>query len=612
MAHHLKATPILIRVTSNAVDENMGLNLWMQNIASRIMLVVMLVLVLPCKQHSINCTVYDDPFPIPHKSYQPGEFVIGVIVSQVAFHYNYPTFMEQPALMMMMEESISVPKKYQHILALAFAVKEVNENPNILSNLSLGFYILNSYYTARMTYKATLNLLSSQHRFVPNFNCHQQNNVITLIGGCISEISVNVAVISASYKIPQITYGSFLQAQDFKNHFPYVFHMVPNEILQYRGIVQLLLHFRWTWIGLAAVDDDKGERFLQTMVPMLSENGICDAFIIRLPKWAFVDEFVDLFLEQWKSYQILLETKANVLLVYGEDPSFQDLRIMLFAAPFFALPPLGKVWIITSHWDFATLSFEQIWDIQTFYGSISSSVHSNQPLGFQEFVQMIRPSQCKEDGFILDFWEQAFICSLRMPNGQEEEKSCTGKEKLETLPGTLFEMNMTGHSYNIYNAVYAVAHSLHATLESISKHGRLIKGKKLVPQDVYPWLIHHFLGFVSFNNSAGETVHFNANRELIASFDVTNWLMFPNGSLFRVKVGRLEPHAPPGKELTINDDEIVWHESFHQVLPRSVCNDNCYPGYSKKKKEGEHFCCYDCDPCPEGMISYQKGMEQNV
>ncbi|KAM6449026.1 vomeronasal type-2 receptor 26-like [Liasis olivaceus] len=40
-----------------------------------------------------------------------------------------------------------------------------------------------------------------------------------------------------------------------------------------------------------------------------------------------------------------------------------------------------------------------------------------------------------------------------------------------------------------------------------------------------------------------------------------------------------------------------------QVLPLSVCNDHCYPGYSRKKKEGERFCCYDCVPCPEGQIS---------
>ncbi|XP_033026309.1 vomeronasal type-2 receptor 26-like [Lacerta agilis] len=40
-----------------------------------------------------------------------------------------------------------------------------------------------------------------------------------------------------------------------------------------------------------------------------------------------------------------------------------------------------------------------------------------------------------------------------------------------------------------------------------------------------------------------------------------------------------------------------------------MCNDHCWPGYQKKKKEGVKFCCYDCAPCPEGKISKQTDMD---
>ncbi|CAI5791269.1 vomeronasal type-2 receptor 26-like, partial [Podarcis lilfordi] len=100
--------------------------------------------------------------------------------------------------------------------------------------------------------------------------------------------------------------------------------------------------------------------------------------------------------------------------------------------------------------------------------------------------------------------------------------------------------------------------------------------------------------------------------ELAAGLDITNLVTFPNRSYIRVKVGRLDPQAPPGKELTINEDQIKWHRAFTQVPPLSLCNANCHPGYGKKKKEGEKFCCYDCDPCPEGMISNEKDMETCV
>ncbi|KAG8140310.1 hypothetical protein E2320_003017, partial [Naja naja] len=45
------------------------------------------------------------------------------------------------------------------------------------------------------------------------------------------------------------------------------------------------------------------------------------------------------------------------------------------------------------------------------------------------------------------------------------------------------------------------------------------------------------------------------------------------------------------------------------ILPVALCNEKCHPGYRRKKKEGQPFCCYDCDPCPDGKISDQTDMD---
>ncbi|XP_060110742.1 vomeronasal type-2 receptor 26-like [Heteronotia binoei] len=121
--------------------------------------------------------------------------------------------------------------------------------------------------------------------------------------------------------------------------------------------------------------------------------------------------------------------------------------------------------------------------------------------------------------------------------------------------------------------------------------------------------IHSFLQKISFNNSAGDEIQFNEDGELAAGFDVTNLITFPNNSYAQVKVGMLDPQAPPGKELTMDEDKIEWHKVLTQVPPISLCNDFCLPGKSRKKKEGEKFCCYDCVLCPEGKISNQEDMD---
>ncbi|XP_015276544.1 PREDICTED: vomeronasal type-2 receptor 26-like [Gekko japonicus] len=579
------------------------------------MVMVQLLLLFLChavgEKHSIHCATAADLFPIPHAFYKPGDLIVGEIVSQVFYVYNTPSFKKQPA-QLYISEPISVPKNYQHNLALAFAVKEINGNPNILPNITLGFHILNSYYNAEMTSKATLSLLSSQHKFVPNFKCDTQSNLVAIIGGLSSETSAHIANTVAIYKIPQLAYGSISPVQSNKLLLISMYQMVPSEATQYMGFIQLFRYFRWTWILLFVLDDDSGDKFLQMMVPMLSENGICFDFTVRLPKQTYFQDVMDALIRPPEYLFFLTHTKANVCFVYGENSSMFILRILLFLGPFISFPSLHKVWIITCHWDFESVSVQRVWDIETFHGALSLAVHSHQPPGFQTFLQSISPSWAKEDGFIQYFWEQAFSCSLKMSRVQGDSKEiCTGTEKLDSIPVTLFEMSMTGHSYNIYNAVYAVAQALHVFCVFTSRHRRMEGERGLKFQNVQPWQLHHFLRSIMFNNSAGDTVCFDENGELNAGFDVTNWVTFLNGSFVRVKVGSLDPRAPPGKELTLNDDQIVWHRTFNQAVPLSICSESCNPGYTRKKKEGEKFCCYDCAQCPEGTISQDEGKIQN-
>ncbi|KAG8140967.1 hypothetical protein E2320_003591, partial [Naja naja] len=117
--------------------------------------------------------------------------------------------------------------------------------------------------------------------------------------------------------------------------------------------------------------------------------------------------------------------------------------------------------------------------------------------------------------------------------------------------------------------------------------------------------LHSFLQGISFNNSAGESVFLNEKGETNGGFDITNLITFPNRSFQRVRVGKLNLQVPKGKELFIDEDIIVWNPALNQVLPLSRCNDPCFPGFQKKRIEGDQFCCYDCVPCPEGKISNQ-------
>uniref|UniRef100_A0A670JD38 G-protein coupled receptors family 3 profile domain-containing protein n=1 Tax=Podarcis muralis TaxID=64176 RepID=A0A670JD38_PODMU len=475
-----------------------------------------------------------------------------------------------------------VTKFYQQILALVFAVDEINENPRMLPNVSLGFHIYDSYYDSKMTYRNTLDLLFKSHHFVPNYRCGIHKNVIGVIGGLSSDTSWCMANILGLFKIPQVEYGFW--KTEF-SCFPY---------LQYQGIIQLFLHFRWKWVGLLTPANEAGEQFLQTIEQMFLKNGICSAFTERVKPNIHYNANL---LEMLDDSRILLPTftnsKANAVLVYGES------RFIIWLSS-----REGKVWITTAQIDFILHSLQESIDvnIQMLHGAISFAIHLKEIHNFKYFLQSIHPHLTEADGFIQDFWEDAFGCSLSNSTFSTFfDKMCTGEEILENLPAPLFEMSMTGHSYSVYNAVYALAHALNSMhLAGTIRNRRDAKGK------LSPQYLHSFLQRISFNNSAGDEITLNEYGELAAGLDITNLVTFPNNSYVRVKVGRLDPQAPPGKELTINEDRIKWHRRFTKVPPPSVCNDICHSGYRKTKKEGKKFCCYDCDPCPEGMMSNEK------
>ncbi|KAL8176337.1 UNVERIFIED_CONTAM: hypothetical protein K2H54_031956 [Gekko kuhli] len=107
-----------------------------------------------------------------------------------------------------------MPQNYQNILALAFAIKEINENPKILPNASLGFHIYDSYLNPKLTYRAALQLISPRNRFVPNYRCDIQDNVQAVLEDIHSDSSQCIHDLLNIYKIPQSSSFSYL------NHTP--------------------------------------------------------------------------------------------------------------------------------------------------------------------------------------------------------------------------------------------------------------------------------------------------------------------------------------------------------------------------------------------------------
>lgn len=70
------------------------------------MLLLLLLLLLPpvvCKIHTTKCPAMD-PIPIPHEWPEPGDFLLGGIVSHIEYAFSHVSFDSHPS-----EDAINIP-----------------------------------------------------------------------------------------------------------------------------------------------------------------------------------------------------------------------------------------------------------------------------------------------------------------------------------------------------------------------------------------------------------------------------------------------------------------------------------------------------------------------
>ncbi|XP_070795389.1 vomeronasal type-2 receptor 26-like [Pituophis catenifer annectens] len=97
-----------------------------------------------------------------------------------------------------------IPKNYQQFLVLVFAVREVNKDPVLLSNITLGFHMYDNRQTEKNISLISLSLVSTRGEMVPGYKCDRQDPLLSVIGGLNSKSSRLMASIFSIFKVPQI------------------------------------------------------------------------------------------------------------------------------------------------------------------------------------------------------------------------------------------------------------------------------------------------------------------------------------------------------------------------------------------------------------------------
>uniref|UniRef100_G3VFX7 G-protein coupled receptors family 3 profile domain-containing protein n=1 Tax=Sarcophilus harrisii TaxID=9305 RepID=G3VFX7_SARHA len=507
-------------------------------------------------------------------------------ISIISFHIPPSTHTQQTALLAHMRKVVIIVKPtrsrkllsvhdyhvYFRVLALLFAVEEINKDPNLLPNITLGFHIYNTQ---------------------PNEFSTLETQSVAVIGGETSELSIQINTLLNLYKFPQISYGPFDPFLSNKVNFPSVYQLASKDSGLALGMVRLMVHFYWTWVGLVIVDNTRGETFLWDIREKMTRKGVCEAFVEKIPT---SDKYINSLGDTMRRIN---QSSANVIIIYGDTNLLMTLK---YVKGHYVI--CNKVWITTFHWDFVIRPHGM--DVKSFDRALVFSDKKKDIPGFKHFLRTLKPSKYPEDTFLKRFWNSVFRCSLDYKISGP--KHCLQNTSLEMVSIRYFEMSMSSQSYTIYNAVYAVAWALHKILLTRSEMEYLRDEDSLV---LRPWQLHSVLRNIQFNNTVGDQVFMDEKRIAARNYDITNFAIFDNGTEVLVKVGEFIPHAPFGEDLSIHENMIMWNQLYLKI-PHSACTEKCGLGFQKSAREGMAICCFDCIPCPEGDISNKTDMNQCI
>ncbi|KAL8213407.1 UNVERIFIED_CONTAM: hypothetical protein K2H54_064069 [Gekko kuhli] len=278
----------------------------------------------------------------------------------------------------------------------------------------------------------------------------------------------------------KVSHGSHLAVLEDETRFPFFYQMTPTEEAQYLGIVKLLLHFRWTWVGLFAQDNDNGGKFRDTLTALMLKSGICVAFSQSIPETGVISSWSTERKRELNSF--LCQGQVNAFVFFGY------IQYILMLEKFThsncnAKVAIGKVWIATLLLDsLYSLACGQFTSELPMHGSLSIVPQTKKGMR-HHFLQACSP-------LIQEFTEKAFdLIYLKSVFSGRDHLRYREKERLEGRPWEVLKEELPPRAYNVYTSVHAVARALHAAYSSRSERVMRVRGDRLENDLLQPWQV---------------------------------------------------------------------------------------------------------------------------
>ncbi|XP_069003438.1 extracellular calcium-sensing receptor-like [Embiotoca jacksoni] len=454
------------------------------------------------------------------------------------------------------------PRAFRWAQTMRLAVEEINQSPELLPNHTLGYKIFDSCAYPLTGQRAALSVLNGMSED-DSPTCGGASPLLAVVGESGSAQSIVVSRILQPFRISMISYFSSCACLTDRRKYPTFFRVIPNDDYQVKAIAQLLVRFNWTWVGLVRGDHEYGRFAVQGLLRELQGTKVCVAYQEMIPLLYNRQRALEIM-------QVMRRSGAKVVVVFSAEGEMTP-----FLRDYMMQNVTGIQWVASEAWVTAS-----VFTGSEYYpylgGTIGFGIRKGHISRLSDYLQTVNPQRYPND--------------LLLP-------LCSGKESLLEQHSAYMNTSSPRVAYNVYKAVYAIAHSLHNLLLCQPGSGPFPSNSCAQSNNIFPWQLQYYLQEVTFN-IAGEEVNFDLKGDSIPYYDIINWQRGTSGNIEFVNVGLFDGTKRAGEELVIREDRIMW-------VPVSVCSASCLPGSRKAVRRGQPVCCFDCVPCDSGKISNQ-------
>jgi hypothetical protein len=225
--------------------------------------------------------------------------------------------------------------------------------------------------------------------------------------------------------------------------YPSFFRTIPSDTIQVSAMIQVLKRYRWTWIALLGSDNAYGLQGMQSLSQQSAYHDICIAYQSVLPRRTAANtqmlrNMVDAILRTNVKTIVLFSSKSRL---QGFFPLVVERNVT------------GKIWLGSEDW-IASALIADIPGIRTLGTFLGMSVKFKVIPGFGGFERKMQEMSRHID-------RSEFS---KLPLGPLGECLQTSDGYVLAASDHPMDSYDFASSFNVYRAVYAVAHALHKKL----------------------------------------------------------------------------------------------------------------------------------------------------